>query len=102
MADALETNVYFPTFVYTIEKSDFIDQIRLVSEESLSKRRNEQKINELYPVFMSDNLFDDRIKDFMAYTAQTAWNVLNEQGYDMSNFLCSFTNKINNCQNGLK
>jgi len=86
----LQTQIYFPTLVYTIKALEFIDQIRLVSEESLSKRREELTLNELYPVYMSDNLFDNRIEDFIKYTAQTAWNILSEQGYDMMRFTTNF------------
>jgi len=74
--DAVE--VYFPTQVYVVDKPEFLDIVNLVSEENLKNSES----NEYF--CMSNNYFDDkRLEEFSNYSAQTAWNFLNSQGYFM-------------------
>jgi len=88
----LQVAYHFPCPIYVIERIDFLDIVNQVSEEGLDKQRKEQKLNEIYPVIMSENYYaDERIKDFAAFVGSTAWNILNEQGYAMQNFNTSFT-----------
>jgi len=88
----LQVAYHFPCPIYIIERPDFLDSVNQVSEEALDKQRKEQKLNEIYPVLMTENYYaDERIKDFTAFVGSTAWNILNEQGYAMQNFNTSFT-----------
>jgi hypothetical protein len=87
----LATIFHFPSPIYIIEKSEFIFKVKEVAEESLSKRRKEQKLNDLYPVYMSDNLLDARLNDFLEFSGSTAWNILESQGYAMNGFGTTFT-----------
>ena len=84
---------HFPCPIYLIEKPEFLDAVNAVSEESLAKRRAGQgELNEIYPVLMSDNYFNDpRVAQFAEFVGETAWNILNGQGYAMNNFLMSFS-----------
>ena len=93
MNNQLQVAHHFPCPIYLIEKPEFLDAVNAVSEESLAKRRAEQgELNEIYPVLMSDNYFnDERITPFAEFVGQTAWNILSEQGYAMENFLVGFT-----------
>jgi len=89
----LNVAYHFPCPIYLIEKPEFLESVNAVSEESLAKRRSEQgELNEIYPVLMSDNYYaDPRLKDFTEFVGGTAWNILNEQGYNMEHFGMSFT-----------
>jgi hypothetical protein len=82
----------FPCPIYIIERPDFLDAVNQVSEEALEAQRKTQELNEIYPVIMSGNYMQDpRISDFVSFVGSTAWNILNEQGYAMNNFVTSFT-----------
>lgn len=83
----LEVFSYFPSTVYSIKKPEFLNTVRTVSLEALTKRRKEQpKLDPIYPLYQTDNLFGDpRMADFCNYVGATAWNILQSQGYDMNN-----------------
>jgi len=93
MSEQLKVAYHFPCPIYLIDKPEFLEAVNAVSEESLAKRRAEQgELNEVYPVLMSDNYFnDDRIEPFAEFIGQTAWNILNEQGYAMQDKLVGFS-----------
>lgn len=76
---------YFPTTIYHIDKSEFLDVVKEVANEFLDKRKAEATLNEVYPVYMTENInYDPRMLEFANYIAQTAWNILDSQGYDVS------------------
>ena len=88
----LQVAYHFPCPIYVIERPDFLDAVNIVSEEALDKQRKIQGGNEIYPVVMSENYFEDsRIIDFVQFIGSTAWNILAEQGYAMQNFNTTFT-----------
>ena len=67
-----------------IKRPDFLETVNTVSEEALEVRRKDVDLNEIYPVYMTDNFFGDpRMVDFTQFVGATAWNILKEQGYDM-------------------
>jgi hypothetical protein len=78
---------YFPSTVYSIKKPNFLDLVKTVSSEALAKRRKDQpKLDPIYPVYQTENLFGDpRLSEFTNYIGATAWNILQSQGYEMSN-----------------
>jgi len=87
----VQTAVYFPSTMYIIERPDFLDVVSRVSEENLEISRAKNDLNEIYPVTMTESYFaDPRIKDFSEFVGATAWNILNEQGYNMQNFNTTF------------
>jgi uncharacterized protein (TIGR02466 family) len=64
----------------------------LVSEESLKIQRKEQKLDEIYPLYMTNNYYSNhRIAEFTEFVGATAWNILNEQGYAMQDKAVQFT-----------
>ena len=70
-----------------MDRPEFLDIAKTVSLEFLDKRRKEVILNETFPSYMTENLNrDPRMLDFANYVAQTAWNILLEQGYDMDRF----------------
>lgn len=82
---------YFCSAIYTIDKPEFLDMVSKVSEEYLQKARPNQQ-NEIYPHVMTDSYFgDSRLSDFTNFVGETAWNVLNDQGYNMQNKNVVFT-----------
>lgn len=87
----MQANFFFPCPVYTIERPDFLPSVSKVSEESLEESRKLQQINDIYPVLMSNNFFaDPRIASFSQFVADTAWNILQEQGYAMQGLQTHF------------
>jgi uncharacterized protein (TIGR02466 family) len=84
---------HFPTMIYLIERPDFLDVVSEVSEERLEIYRGKDgQVNEIYPMVMTDNFFNDiRLKEFSEFVGGTAWNILNEQGYAMQDKSVTFT-----------
>lgn len=75
----LEIMPIFPTFLYAVEKPEFIEQVKVVSYELLS---NSEIKSPLYPTKMTGPMqMDGRLQDFARYTAITAGNILTDQGY---------------------
>lgn len=87
----LQVAFHFPCPIYLINRPDFLDVVNEVSNEALEKASKTQDLNEIYPVIMSDSYFaDPRLDKFSEFIGSTAWNILNEQGYAMSDKAVSF------------
>jgi uncharacterized protein (TIGR02466 family) len=87
----LEVSYYFPCPIYLIERPDFLDAVKEVSEENLETQRKTHELNEIYPVIMTGNYYaDPRLDKFTQFVGATAWNILNEQGYAMQDKGMSF------------
>jgi uncharacterized protein (TIGR02466 family) len=87
----LQVAFHFPCAIYLIERPDFLDVVNEVSNEVLKKANKTQDLNEIYPVIMSENYFaDPRLDKFSEFIGATAWNILNDQGYAMSDKGVSF------------
>ena len=83
---------HFPCPIYIIERLDFLDAVKVISEEALEVQRKERDLNEIYPVYMTNNYFaDSRMAEFSEFVGGTAWNILNEQGYLMADKAVQFT-----------
>ena len=92
MSHQLTVENVFPTLVYKIDKPEFLSVTKTVSLESLEKRHQEVELNEAFPCYMTESLnVDPRMLDFGNYVAQTAWNILQEQGYDVGSSNTYFT-----------
>jgi uncharacterized protein (TIGR02466 family) len=88
----LQVAHHFPCPIYIIDRPDFLEAVKIVSEESLAINRKEQELNEIYPVVMSGNFFGDpRMNVFSEFIGATAWNILNDQGYAMQDKAVQFT-----------
>jgi uncharacterized protein (TIGR02466 family) len=88
----LKVAYHFPCPIYIIERPDFLDAVNTVSEEALAESRKTQLLNEIYPVYMTDNYYgDERLTKFTEFVGATAWNILAEQGYAMQNKAVQFT-----------
>lgn len=85
--DVLQVGIYFPTGIYQIEKPEFVEPVKRIAEEELVNLRKENTLNDIYPVYMTGNLFDKpEILPFQYYVGQTAANILAEQGYNLDGF----------------
>jgi hypothetical protein len=88
----LQVAHHFPCPIYLIERPDFLEVVKSVSEEGLAEQRKTHELNEIYPVVMSGNFFaDPRMVGFSEFVGATAWNILNEQGYAMHDKSVQFT-----------
>ena len=88
----IEKYLYFPTLVYMAQRLDFLKSVMEVSEDNLREAKKAHPKNEIYPVYMSQSYFNDpRIADFSKFVAQTAWDILKDQGYNMENKQTFFT-----------
>lgn len=91
MLDKLTIESIFPINVYSIEKPEFLAIARTVALELCEKRHKEIELNETFPCYMTEAInADPRMLDFSNYVAQTAWNILNMQGYDVQNMATYF------------
>jgi uncharacterized protein (TIGR02466 family) len=87
----LQVAYHFPCPIYIIERPDFLDVVNTVSEEGLEVARKARDLNEIYPLYMTQNYFaDPRMVGFSEFVGATAWNILNEQGYAMQDKAVSF------------
>lgn len=87
----LQVAYHFPCPIYVIERPDFLNVVNEVSEEALNVSRKAKELDEIYPVVMSGNYFDDsRLAKFSEFVGATAWNILNEQGFAMQDKGMSF------------
>ena len=88
----LQVAHHFSCPIYLIERPDFLEEVMVVSEESLEVQRKDKPLNEMYPVCMSGSYqADPRMAKFSEFVGATAWNILNEQGYAMADKAVQFT-----------
>lgn len=88
----LQVAHHFSCPIYLIERPDFLEEVKLVSEENLALQRKEKPLNEMYPVCMSGSYYaDPRMAAFAEFVGGTAWNILSEQGYAMADKAVQFT-----------
>jgi uncharacterized protein (TIGR02466 family) len=88
-----EVFTYFPTLIYTFKKPEFLEIAQTVCEEYVKQTKEQQKeLNEIYPVYMTDSFYNDpRISELSKFIGETSWNILNDQGYNMSSFNVQFS-----------
>jgi hypothetical protein len=91
MNDILDHWQYFSTPVYSIKKQEFLEAARKVSNTNLSDARKQAKINEIYPVVHADVSSDEKLWPLFDYVLNTAWNLLDGQGYNMDGLSTYFT-----------
>lgn len=83
---------YFPTPVYLVDKPDFLPVVTSVSEENLASAHKMRAVNSIYPVCMSTSYHaDPRLNEFCQFIGESAWAILDQQGYDMRQFTVGFS-----------
>jgi uncharacterized protein (TIGR02466 family) len=91
----IEALWHFPAIVYSVKAPQFLAAAKAVVTEEISKKKKEtKKMNEIYPLIMTDNLNNDpRMLDLANFIAKSAWEILDSQGYAMqslSTYLTEF------------
>ena len=80
---------YFACPIYTFQLPEFLPIVNKVSEENLGTKTT--AVDEIYPVRMTDNYFNDpRLDKFCATVGRTSWQILYDQGYDIENRYLNF------------
>jgi len=83
---------YFAAPVYEVEAPEFLDVTRKVSNEYLKLRKKEHDLHPHYPVYMTENMHNHpELSEFANFVGQTAWSILNSQGYAMDSMMTYFT-----------
>jgi len=90
--DKLEEYNYFSSTVYAIKKPDFLPSVRAVTKEYLAKSKDSPCKKKRNPAtqMTADFSGEPAIAEFTQYVSQTAWNILDAQGYAMENFVTYF------------
>jgi uncharacterized protein (TIGR02466 family) len=93
MNPELQNLFYFPSSVSVLKKPKFLDVISDVANERLEEdRKLRPELDDVYPVRMTSNFFDDvRIAEFSQFIGQAAWDILTSQGYATDNMGVVFT-----------
>ena len=84
--DQLSQVAYFPTHVYAIDKSEYLDAVKAVSDKYLEAVRKPSTMTTMTMTYSHE----ESIKDFAEYVSQTAWNILKSQGYAMDKLATYF------------
>jgi uncharacterized protein (TIGR02466 family) len=75
---------YFTSAIYQVQNTEFLETVSAVADEYLVKVKKQVTLNEIYPVYMTDNFMNDpRLADFSKFILDKAWGILNHQGYNM-------------------
>lgn len=87
----LNKYICFPTSVYTILDTSFLEIVKQVSKKNLTEAKSKEK-NAIYPAYMSDNFFDDpELTEFNQLVLQVSWTILKDQGYNVEDKETFFT-----------
>lgn len=89
--DQLEEFHYFTTPVYAIKKPEFLEPIRSLTKKLLAQSRNRHKNKNPMTVMTSNFSNEPQAQEFAQFISQTAWNILDAQGFNMTNVVTYFT-----------
>jgi len=91
----LTENHIFATTVYTSEKKEWVEKLNKASDIHIlnAKEKNKKFINKDFAiVHHSDSLIqDDNFNEFLNYINENAFNILSNQGFDLSNYFLATT-----------
>jgi uncharacterized protein (TIGR02466 family) len=85
--DQLQETYLFPSIVYSVEKPDLLWQVENVVSKYL--REKSTKLDR-FVTMSADFSAEPDIAEFAQYVSQTAWNILDSQGYDMTRLVTYF------------
>jgi uncharacterized protein (TIGR02466 family) len=88
--EQLQEATYFPTKVYAIKKPEFLEAVNDVSMHYLAEAYDKNPERQM-TVMTASYANDPRVADFAQYVSQTAWNILQSQGYAMDKLVTFFT-----------
>jgi uncharacterized protein (TIGR02466 family) len=87
MNNSLVKKNYFSTPIYFYNKNEWVDYLNKISDPYIEKAKEKNNYRDSYIVHHSENLQKD--KDYLEFTnfiCKTSLDILNEQGYDLTNF----------------
>jgi uncharacterized protein (TIGR02466 family) len=85
MTNTLTPLAHFPSLIYTIDKPEFLDVVKLISTQYLFERKQAEPLpNPLYPVQTNGFFHEEMLADFNTFIAQSAWTILDSQGHAMA------------------
>ena len=86
--DILDEVHYFSSSIYAVNKLEFLNPIRQLSEKLIDQCKCGENPMTVMTTDFSGN---PDANEFAQYVSQTAWNILKSQGYDMENMVTYFT-----------
>lgn len=87
--DQLKEAHYFASPIYVVQKPEFLDAVRTVSLRYEDVSRDYQK--NPTTLMTSTYAHEPELEEFSRYVSQTAWNILESQGYNMEDLVTFFT-----------
>jgi hypothetical protein len=91
MADTLEETHYFASPVYIVDKPEFLEAVKLVSERYEERSRERKKKPDYVNLMTASYHHEPELQEFSQYVSQTAWNILASQGFAMDKLVTYFT-----------
>ena len=82
MTTTLTPYQHFPSTIYSVDKPEFFDMVKLISMQYLFERKKTE-VNPLYPVQTESIFHEEMLTDFTTFIAQSAWTILDNQGHAM-------------------
>lgn len=81
--EQFQTEMLFPSSIYSVNKPEYLETALKVFDEQIEIVKKEKEMDELYPHYMTRTFLDPRLEDFNFYILNSAWNILDSQGYKM-------------------
>jgi Putative 2OG-Fe(II) oxygenase len=78
----------FETPIYIIHNEEFLEDAKKSANFFLNmlKNRPDYVIDPIFPTIQSGPMNDSKLIPFVKFITQTAWDILNGQGYDMKDY----------------
>ncbi len=89
--DTLSEAHYFVTPIYLVQKIEFLEVVRAVSDRYLAQAREVNGDDKRLTTMTGNYSHEPELADFSQYVSQTAWNILQSQGYAMEKLVTFFT-----------
>lgn len=89
--DKLQEANYFPTKIYAVKKPEFLEVVKKVSDSYLAQARERMGEGQHMTVMTDTFAHEPELSGFAEYVSQTAWNILQSQGYAMDSLVTFFT-----------
>jgi uncharacterized protein (TIGR02466 family) len=75
---------HFPVTIYAIEKPEFLETVRTIAMTYLDKIKKEKEPNLLYPAQTGGFFHEPELYEFNAFILNSAYAILKNQGYNMT------------------
>ena len=82
----IQHDTIFASSICRSHRPEFLEGVKSIFDKHIAEAKKEHQIYDLYPVCMSGDLSRVLPVEFVTYVAQTAWDILNSQGYNMRVF----------------